>query len=437
MSHALRSRGPSVWMTQAGDSPAEMDDQAGHDAPAPTSRSPSPQYSALSPEIIALLKFMRDEKREDEAHRRLADEHRRQAEAERDNQRRLEDSERFEALISRLTVNQAPGSNTASVLTGSDTSSMLPSHPPAPPKAAAQTPPILKPDETFQTFREWRRRWTDYSTMVDLQSLSQPKQLIQLRMCLSLEIQRVLEHTLQVPPTSSLSVEEVLDVLQRHIKGQQNEALRRRELFSCRQMEGESFDAFYVRLKRASEEVDICPGHHQQCEETQLRQVILMGVKDEELVQRLTSLDSSSSLKDVLTICRSYEAARCATSAIRAPPTAVRAVSRYKKDKKSVPTPSPTTSTPGLFCNNCGKQHGTQVCPAAQSTCNSCDRKGHWSLTVRCPAKRVQCNVCGRLGHYDKCCPSNIPKGPRRRKLQPPSTREGRPQSSNQRYDDS
>ena len=86
MSHALRSRGPSAWMSQADDSPAEMDDQAGHDAPAPiTSRSPSPQYSALSSEIIALMKFMRDERREDEAHRRLADEHRRQAEAERHN----------------------------------------------------------------------------------------------------------------------------------------------------------------------------------------------------------------------------------------------------------------------------------------------------------------------------------------------------------------
>ena len=40
--------------------------------------------------------------------------------------------------------------------------------------------------------------------MVDLASL--PKQLIQLRMCLSLEIQRALEHTLQVPPDSNSSV---------------------------------------------------------------------------------------------------------------------------------------------------------------------------------------------------------------------------------------
>lgn len=34
----------------------------------------------------------------------------------------------------------------------------------------------------------------------------------------------------------------VLDVLELHFKSLRSEAIRRRELFSCRQMEGESFD---------------------------------------------------------------------------------------------------------------------------------------------------------------------------------------------------
>lgn len=68
--------------------------------------------------------------------------------------------------------------------------------------------------------------------MVDLSKLSQAKQLIQLRMCLSLETQRLLEHTLQIPPSADKSANEVLDALQSHIKGQRNEALRRRELLS-------------------------------------------------------------------------------------------------------------------------------------------------------------------------------------------------------------
>ena len=62
--------------------------------------------------------------------------------------------------------------------------------------------------------------------MVDLASLPNPKQLIQLRMCLSLETQRVLEHTLQVSPDFDSSIEEILDVLQKHVKDFSNEALR-------------------------------------------------------------------------------------------------------------------------------------------------------------------------------------------------------------------
>ncbi|KAK4298471.1 hypothetical protein Pmani_029191 [Petrolisthes manimaculis] len=136
--------------------------------------------------------------------------------------------------------------------------------------------------------------------------------------------------------------------------------------------------------------------------------IILMGIRDDELVQRLISLDSKSSLADVVTICRSYEAAKCATSAIRAPPDQLRAVSAYKKGKKNKgheknlsTKPSPTTAT---FCKCCTKQHGPIACPATQSICTSCGRQGHWARTVQCPANQAQCLFCGHVGQYDKCC---------------------------------
>ncbi|KAK4310272.1 hypothetical protein Pmani_018151 [Petrolisthes manimaculis] len=187
-----------------------------------------------------------------------------------------------------------------------------------------------------------------------------------------------------------------------------NEALRRRELLSCRQYEGESFEDFYVRLRRIAEEVDVCPGNSSTCHETQMKMIILMGIRDDELVQRLISLDSTAYLADVVTICRSYEAAKCATSAIRAPQDQLRAVSAYKKGKKNkgheknlATKPSPTIAT---FCKCCAKQHGPNACPATQSTCTSCGRQGHWARTVQCPANQAQCRFCGHVGHYDKCC---------------------------------
>lgn len=56
-------------------------------------------------------------------------------------------------------------------------------------------------------------------------------------------------------------MEEVLDILQQHFKGRSVEALRRRAFSSCQQAEGESFDAFHLRLKNLTEEVDLCAAH--------------------------------------------------------------------------------------------------------------------------------------------------------------------------------
>ena len=58
--------------------------------------------------------------------------------------------------------------------------------------------------------------------MIDLPSLTLPKQRIQLRMCLTLETQRVFQHILQVSPTSPKPINEVLDILQAHMRDSNN-----------------------------------------------------------------------------------------------------------------------------------------------------------------------------------------------------------------------
>ncbi|XP_045114017.1 uncharacterized protein LOC123506168 [Portunus trituberculatus] len=246
--------------------------------------------------------------------------------------------------------------------------------------------------------------------MIDLPSLTLPKQRIQLRMCLTLETQRVLEHTLQVSPTSLKPVDEVLDILQAHIRDSNNEALRRRAFTSCRQARGEPFSEFLVRLKSLAEEFDICKAHHLDCEEAWMKHGILTGVHDEELVTKIVSLDAASTLADVINVCRAHEATRSAASAIRASPT-VSAVSTYKQTKKAahkpgVPPrqPSPTHRAP-TSCSSCGRRdHGPKGCPATGVTCRGCGKTGHYALMPKCPARQSTCTACNRLGHLEKVC---------------------------------
>ncbi|XP_064122404.1 uncharacterized protein LOC135226620 [Macrobrachium nipponense] len=211
-------------------------------------------------------------------------------------------------------------SPTSSVPTTPSTSSSL-----APPKKAiTQNPPPLRADASFQDFHK--------------------------------------------------TIEEVLDVLQAHVKCLRNKAHCRRELLSCEQLEGETFSDFYVRLKHVTEEVEICPGNSSICEETQLKIIILMGIKDEELMQKLFSLKATASLQEVVNTCCSYEAARKATSAIRSPPSKLSAISSYKKQKGHAKTYASAPASKSVVpCESCAHTHSSSdKCPAADSNCTNC-----------------------------------------------------------------
>lgn len=356
-----------------------------------------------------------EERRREEAERRKEEAERRREEADR----RGEEAARFERLVQSLAIQQRPLTDPTTEVQSTSTtvtpSTQTAASSDSTPKASVETPSALTSDVTFQTFREWRRQWEDYATMVDLFSLPQAKQLIQLRMCLSKETQRVLEHTLLVPPESTLPVKEILDKLQEHIKGNSNETLRKQAFSNCKQAEGETFSDFYVRLKSLAEEVDLCKAHDTTCKEAWIKHGILMGVRDEKLVQKLISMDASCSLQDAVKECRAYEATKSTTSALRTQ-TAVRAVSQYKKGKKGASMAKTTARTstppPKNSCSNCGKQHAPQACPAADATCHGCGRKGHWAHTAKCSASGTMCSVCNRYGHLTKLCSTETkPKG--------------------------
>ncbi|KAK3886627.1 hypothetical protein Pcinc_009274 [Petrolisthes cinctipes] len=279
-------------------------------------------------------------------------------------------------------------------------------------KRVIKPPTPLQADATFQQFRDCRRRWQDYSVMTDLSTISLTKQYIQLRTCLGQEILHILQYRLQLPQDDSTPMEEVLNILDKYFKAQTNEALRRRDLFSCRQEAGETFNDFYLRVKKLAEAVDICKGGDKGCEETQLKQIILMGVSDQDLVQDLITITSMQSLDTVVQRCYAHEAARHTATAITS--TEKSTGSRYKKEKKEKrqqQCKSPTPSTAHKACTNCGTHHAKDSCPAAHQMCTSCGRQGHRPRTVRCPATGATCDACGKMHHFKKHCRSTKPVG--------------------------
>lgn len=245
--------------------------------------------------------------------------------------------------------------------------------------------------------------------MTDLTTLPLSKRHIQLRACLSPEVLHTLHYRLQIPQDDSTPIEDLLTTLDSYFKAQTNEALRRRELFSCRQSVGEQFNEFFVRVKNLVEAVDVCKGGNTDCEEMQMKQVILMGVIDQELVQELIGIIPTHSLDKVVQHCYAFEAARRTANAITSPAQALCAVSRYKKDKKARQHASAPTQPLSDACDSCGRPHAKGECSAALVICSNCGKKGHRVRMPRCPAINATCKCCGKQGHFDRCCRSSRP----------------------------
>ena len=97
---------------------------------------------------------------------------------------RLEEKRRFDTLIAAFTAQQQHQIQQQEVHAGnSQITVMNPQVTPQTslPKVTVQPPPMLSQDVTLRQFKEWKQLWDDYVIMVDLHSLPQPKQLVQLR----------------------------------------------------------------------------------------------------------------------------------------------------------------------------------------------------------------------------------------------------------------
>ncbi|KAK7076679.1 hypothetical protein SK128_011174 [Halocaridina rubra] len=90
-------------------------------------------------------------------------------------------------------------------------------------------------------------------------------------MCVSLDVQRILEHIPGIAPDRDLTVNKILNQLQSYITGQRNKALCRCELLGTKHADGKPFSDFYMRLKKLAEEIDLFSCDPLTCADTQTK----------------------------------------------------------------------------------------------------------------------------------------------------------------------
>ena len=252
---------------------------------------------------------------------------------------------------------------------------------------ALPIPSPLEPEASLRAYEEWRSAWEEYAISADIDWMPLAKQSVHLRRCLSAELKSILTHSLGAPLDSALTLQETLDIIDRHMRGQRNIAVRQQEFNLYRQQQDQSFDAYYARLKQLAKDADLCV----HCLDQRLASAIITGLRDRQLAEQLQSHEPALTRDQIVVKCRAHESAKKSNAEMKSPSQTLMKVSTYKKNKHA-PVKSTTqhsSSRPKIpdellrkfSCLRCGNRdkHTNGKCPAADKQCKECSKIGHFN----------------------------------------------------------
>ena len=254
---------------------------------------------------------------------------------------------------------------------------------------ALPIPAALEPDVSLRAYEDWRTAWDEYSISADIHLMPLAKQTVHLRRCLSSDLKSILTHSLGAPLDAGLTIEQTLQIIDQHMRGQRNVAVRQQEFNLYRQQQDQTFDAFFARLKQLAKDADLC----QVCLNTRLATAIITGLRDRHLAERLQSHEPALNLDEVIVKCRAHESAKKSNAEFKAQPANLHKISAYKSAKKPQPTANPSAPPPAskfkipdelrrkFSCMRCGNlnKHVNRKCPAADKQCKECSKTGHFN----------------------------------------------------------
>jgi hypothetical protein len=199
------------------------------------------------------------------------------------------------------------------------------------------------------------------------------------RMTLDPTMQQVVEVGLNITPATITTPDQVLDRIADYIRAKRNVALDRMAFEERKQGPSESFDDFFIALRRLADAADLCGN----CSEKRLVTRIIAGTRDTDRKKKLLAISPFPSLQDTVNICRSEESVR-ANERILSGHSGVVAILT---------------------------KHGQSDRRASKSECGACGRASH-AQGENCPAIGKSCHICGKSDHFaPKCSNRNKEKG--------------------------
>ena len=234
----------------------------------------------------------------------------------------------------------------------------------------ALKPKVLQRDSTPVEFTEFKRSYRSYHETSRLGTLPPAQQQAFLFACLSSSVATELRLRIDdtTPVFANRAEPSCMASLTTLFEIWHPVYTRRLHFFRLMQAKGQDFTAYLADLRRAGEEADL-PGltvDHLYVYK------IFASITDDNLREKLLKLGEPN-LQQVITEATAQEVAKRANKATKKEdnPTSARTVRQ-----------GPSSSGPQAgHCTNCGKtpKCNPNSCRAKNSTCNKCNKKGHWA----------------------------------------------------------
>ena len=174
-------------------------------------------------------------------------------------------------------------------------------------------------------------------------------------------------------------MEEIFEQIQEHLRQERNVALDRVAFDERKQETRETFDEFYVAVKNLAEESNLCDN----CVEQRLTTKIMSGIKtlkwDDCLILRLflvwNRLLIYAEAKNLLQKTPMHLIRKLLLNEYQITSMPSEKIWQYALNEEDS---SKGNSNSSSGCMRCGFTHDKNSCPASNSTCNYCQKKGHW-----------------------------------------------------------
>jgi hypothetical protein len=146
--------------------------------------------------------------------------------------------------------------------------------------------------------RLWQKRWDDYAALNQLSSYSAAEQMAALWICLDPSMQQLVEIMLGILPATPTTPDDVLDRIGIHVREKRNVVLDRVAFEERRQGPAESFDEFYISLRRLTDAADICGT----CLDRRMVTRIMAGIRVSETKKKLVALGPFSTAQTAVNL---------------------------------------------------------------------------------------------------------------------------------------